>query len=79
MSLAREELYRLIDALPESEIAVAKRFLQFIVYDSEGLRLEPFDEAEVKLDFLKSIQESEEEIQKRKGIPWEEAKKGLGL
>jgi hypothetical protein len=30
MSVQREELYRLIDVLPEKEIPAAKRFLEFI-------------------------------------------------
>lgn len=31
MSVQKEELYRLIDALPQKEIATAKRFLEFLV------------------------------------------------
>ncbi|MHB1685368.1 MAG: hypothetical protein ACYCYO_21600 [Bacilli bacterium] len=31
MSLAKEELYHLIDALPENEVVVAKRFLEFLL------------------------------------------------
>ncbi|WP_258359083.1 hypothetical protein [Moorella sulfitireducens (nom. illeg.)] len=31
MSVAKEELYRLIEALPEKETPVVKRFLEFLL------------------------------------------------
>ena len=31
MTVIRKELYQLIDALPESEVETAKRFLEFLV------------------------------------------------
>jgi hypothetical protein len=34
MSTQRKELYRLIEALPEKEIPVAKRFLEFIINEA---------------------------------------------
>ncbi len=37
MSLAKEELYHLIDALPENEVVVAKRFLEFLLDAEERL------------------------------------------
>lgn len=36
MSLAKEELYHLIDALPENEVA-AKRFLEFLLEAEERM------------------------------------------
>ncbi|MHB1684287.1 MAG: hypothetical protein ACYCYO_15915 [Bacilli bacterium] len=37
MSLAKEELYHLIDALPENEVVVAKRFLEFLLEVEERM------------------------------------------
>ncbi len=34
MSLAKEELYRLVDALPEKETLAVKRFLEFILRET---------------------------------------------
>jgi len=34
MSIEKNELYQLIDILPEKEISIAKRFLEFIIAQS---------------------------------------------
>lgn len=43
MSLAKEELHHLIDALPENEVGIARRFLEFLLdaeERAENLQLE---------------------------------------
>lgn len=37
MSVAREELHSLIDALPDNEVIVARRFLEFLIEAEERL------------------------------------------
>jgi len=37
MSLAKDELYHLIDALPENEVVAAKRFLEFLLEAEERM------------------------------------------
>ena len=37
MNITKEELYRLIDALPEKEVDTAKRFLEFLIIQESSV------------------------------------------
>jgi hypothetical protein len=83
-SVSKAELYDLIDALPESEAPVAKKFLEFLLSQSgdpvvrallkASMDDEPLDEAD-----LKELEEADKAIAEGRVKPWEEVKKELGL
>lgn len=85
MSVQKEELYRLIDALPEKEIAAAKRFLEFLVIQpdeeswDEFLKNPPIDDEPLTEDDLRDIEEGEKAIAEGKVKSWEQVKREYGL
>lgn len=79
-------IYRLIDALPESEIVKAKRFLQGLMLQQsseqqwkEFLYNPPIDHETLSEDALKAIEEAEKDIEEGRTVPWEQCKKELDL
>ncbi|KKM11003.1 hypothetical protein SY88_10735 [Clostridiales bacterium PH28_bin88] len=85
MSIIKEDLHRLVEALPDREMPVAKRFLEFLLsmkIDDPLLRaLEkaPVDDEPLEPEELAAIREAEKAIAQGDTIPWEQAKKELGL
>lgn len=85
MSIQKEELYRLVDALPEQEMPTAKRFLEFLLVkpDKESweeiLKNPPIDDEPLTEDDLKAIAEAEKDIAEGRVKPWEQVKRELNL
>lgn len=87
-----EELLKLIEALPESEIPVVKSFVEFVLSrtaskDSKAfldpvlhaLETAPEDDEPLTEEDLKAIAEGEEDIRQGRVTPWEDVKRDLGL
>ena len=80
----KNELYQLVDALPENEALVAKRFLEFLLSKSEDPVLRAFlnapeDDEPMGEQELKNLEEAQEAISAGRVTPWEEVKKEFGL
>ena len=63
MNLTRRDIHYLVDALPERELAAAKRFLQFlqgVEYDSlhAALMAAPWDDEPESPEEIEAIQEA---------------------
>lgn len=85
--MSKEQLYELVDALPESEVYSAERYLQFLLVKIQNQRiLEAFenapeedeapDAAELELE---AIKEAEKDIAKGKVEPFDKVMKDLGV
>ena len=64
MSLPKERLYQLIDQLPESELAVVERFLEFVISGAtdpvlQALLKAPYDDEPLTEQELEAIHEGE--------------------
>lgn len=85
MSVQKEELYRLVDALQEQEIPIAKRFLEFLITEPDDITWEkllknpPIDDEPLSDDDLIAIAEAEKDITEGRVKPWEQVKKELNL
>lgn len=85
MSVQKEELYRLVDALQEQEIPIAKRFLEFLITEPDEVAWEkllknpPIDDEPLSDDDLIAIAEAEKDIAEGRVKPWEQVKKDLNL
>ena len=67
LSVPKNELYELIDALPETETLAAKRYLEFLISQGEAEYFSPEDMAEIEEGFA--------EIRRGETIDWEDFKK----
>jgi hypothetical protein len=81
---SKTELHRLIDALPESEALIAKRFMEFLISMSGDPLLNAFLKAPVDNELLaaqdlKDLKIAEKAIGEGKVKEWGEVKKDLGL
>jgi hypothetical protein len=85
MSVQKDELHRLIDALPEKEIATAKRFLEFLAIQpdeeswDEFLKNPPIDDEPLTEYDLLDIKEGEKAIAEGRVKSWEQIKREYGL
>lgn len=75
--IVKEELHRLVDALPEGEVAAARRYLEYLrdVGSDPVLRsfmAAPEDDEPLTKDDEAAIREAEEEVARGEAIPWEE-------
>ena len=71
LSVPKNELYELIDALPEAETLAAKRYLEFLINQGEAEYFSPED--------LTEIEEGFAEIRRGETISLDELEKKLGL
>lgn len=69
VNTAKEELHRLVDALPDEEAAVAKRFLQWLLAEGGEEALTPEEIAEAEAGW--------QEYLEGKARPWSEVRKEL--
>lgn len=87
-----EELLRLIEALPESEVPMVKSFVEFMLSraaskDSKAsldpllrvLETAPEDDEPLTEEDKEAIAEAEEDIRLGRVTPWEDVKRDLGL
>lgn len=81
MLTTREELYRLIDALPVKELPAARRFLENLQKASDpvlrALENAPEDDEPETPEEAEAVQVAMEEIAQGKTVPWEEARRRL--
>ena len=81
--MSKQELYDLIDALPESELFPARRFLEFLLNQAKKKRvMEAFDRApeeenEISSEELKAIVEGEADLIKGRVHTWDKVLKDL--
>ena len=69
MSLTRREIHHLVDALPERELTVAKRYLQFlqgVENDSlnAALMTAPWDDEPESPEEIEAIQEAYQDVER---------------
>ena len=79
---ARDRLYRLIDALPESELVAAERFLHYLRATADPvlralLEAPPDDEPETEAE-RRAVQEAREELARGEVRTLEEVRRELG-
>lgn len=82
MSVAREELRKLVDDLPEREMHAVKRFMEFVISRNrvwDALDNAPEDDEPLDEDDLKAIDEGMKAIARGKFKPLKQVKKELGL
>lgn len=75
----KEDLHRLVDDLPESEIPAASRYLRYLrdLANDPVLRAfmeAPEDDEPLTPEEEAAIREAEEELERGEGIPWEQVK-----
>jgi hypothetical protein len=75
--IVKEELHRLVDALPEREVAAARRYLEYLrdVGSDPVLRAfmaAPEDDEPLTEEDEAAIREAEEEVARGEVIPWKE-------
>lgn len=80
---AKEELYQLIEKLPESELATARRFLEYLCTVSQdpvarALQQAPIDDEPVTPEEAEAIREALREVERGETIPHEEVLRRLG-
>jgi hypothetical protein len=81
---ARTELYRLIDALPDSDMPIARRFLEFLLVMGDAPLLTAFltapeDDEALDAQDLEDLAEAQRAIAEGRVKDWQEVKKDLGL
>lgn len=79
----KEELHRLVDALPEEEAPAARRFLQWLVAEEgdpviKSLLLAPEEDEEITAEEEAAVQEAREQVARGELIPDEEVWRRLG-
>lgn len=79
----RSELHRMVDALPQCEALVAKRFLQFLVSQSDDTLLQVFlnapeDDERFTEGDRDAIKEAEDDIARGRTQPFNEVLKEFG-
>ena len=84
MSLHRAELYQLVDFLPENEINVAKRFLEFLISNEKDpvlqvLKNAPLDDEPLTESDIVAIKEAEKDIAEGKTQSLEDVMREFGL
>ncbi len=83
MSMQRVDIYRLVDALPENELPMAKRFLEFLILRSdngiwEAFMKAPEDGEPLDEDDLLGIEKAEKDIAEGRVKPLEQVARELG-
>jgi hypothetical protein len=81
---SRSELHWLIDALPESEALIAKKFMEFLISMSGDPLLAAFlkapeDDEPLTAQDLKDLEIAEKALAEGKVKEWDQVKKDLGL
>jgi hypothetical protein len=80
---ARDRLHRLIDALPESELATAERFLHYLRATTDpvlrALLEAPLDDEPETEDERQAVREAREELARGEVRTLEEVRREFGL
>ncbi len=79
----RDDLKRMIDGLPDSELHAVRRYLQFLRYDIDPLAWlldnAPMDDEPLTEEDKVAIREANEDIAAGRVVSHEEMKRELGL
>jgi hypothetical protein len=77
----KDELYRLVDELPEKELHAAKRFLEYLRNMGDpllqSLMEAPYDDEPTTPEEDKGAEEAWQEYQRGKARPWEDVRDEL--
>lgn len=80
---AKEKLHRIVNALPESELTAAERYLEYLAQSADPValacELAPEDDEPVTDEDRAAIEEARAEIAAGRGIPFDQVKRELGL
>ncbi len=83
MGVARAELVRLVEALPEKAIPVAKKFLEFLLQQKDdaafiaAFHAAPEDDEPLTDEEMQAIEEGLGDISEGRVEPWEQARMDL--
>jgi hypothetical protein len=79
----QDKLHRLVNVLPESELAAAERYLEYLAHSADpvalALELAPEDDEPLTDEDRAAIAEARAEFAAGHGIPSEQLKRELGL
>ena len=81
----KNELYRLLDEVPESELPTVRAFLGFVIYQSQKnlendfLDSKPYDDEEYSEDVLGSLDEALEECRRGETVSHAEMKRRYNI
>ena len=79
----KEKLYHLVNALPETELVAAERYLEYLAHSADpvalALELAPEDDEPLTDEDRAAIAEARAELEQGLGIPSEQLKHELGL
>lgn len=79
----KEKLYHLVNALPETELLAAERYLEYLAHSADpvalALELAPEDDEPVTDADRAAMAEARAELDAGLGIPSEQLKRELGL
>lgn len=79
----KEKLYHLVNALPETELVAAERYLEYLAHSADpvalALELAPEDDEPVTDAERAAVAEARAELAAGRGISTEELKRELGL
>ena len=79
---AKDRLHELIDALPESKVEAANKYLESLVGEDaflEALRNAPEDDEPLTADELKAIEEGRKAVARGETPPLEDVRREFGL
>ena len=84
LEATKERLHELVDALPESEVEKAKRYLECLVSDEcdaflQALRDAPEDDEPLTEGELKAIEEGRKAVARGETTPLEDVMREFGL
>ncbi len=81
---AREQLRNLVDALPEPEVFVALRFVQFLNQTTPAdpltslLLLAPEEDEEAPAEEARALDAAREQLRRGEVVAWEDVRQRLG-
>ncbi|MGA3117023.1 MAG: hypothetical protein ABSF90_21610 [Syntrophobacteraceae bacterium] len=80
----KSELHKLVDALPQEETMIARRFLEFLLAKADDPVLRAFldapeDDEPVTEEDLRDIEEGRKAVAEGRVKSWEQVKEELGL
>lgn len=80
--MTKQDLYNLVDVLPEQELIIARRFLEFLIQSKSDPMLRalmnaPADDEPITHDDLKAIDEAKQDIQQKRVQSLEDVKAEL--
>jgi hypothetical protein len=83
-TIPKNELHRLVEALPDSDTLAAKRLLEYVLSKTGDPVLKAFlsapeDDESLDEEDLAHLEEAERDLTEGRVVAWEDVKKELGL